>query len=411
MKKVLSVPIENSLNNFSSYLIKHEYQKSTINHYRKYLSEFLKFQSHCNKSACLEEHVFQYLGSIKPHLSKQSNYKYVRTALFRFYAMKTGTEISRHNTPETSETLKKYLAGFSEYLKNVRELSDLTIHTEIYYSRSFLEFEEKRCQAGSNFEATNITPENIRDYITKEINYLIPSSKGRVVTTIRNFFRYLQFSDIQINESIFALPLSPAVWKHSKVPKILTDEEFSALKSVFSGTNPTDIRNHAIIASFTELGLRCIEVANLLLDDFSWQESTISIRNTKTHLDRKLPIPSRLGGAITAYILHSRPPTSTRVLFVRFAHTKGEPMWRENIRYVVRKAYKICEFDKSLTGTHILRRTVASRLYNHGNSLKMVADILGHESFDSTVAYVKSNKQQLAQVAASWPGRAYHEQQ
>ena len=45
--------------------------------------------------------------------------------------------------------------------------------------------------------------------------------------------------------------------------------------------------------------------------------------------------------------------------------------------------------DVKFTGTHILRRTAATKIYNAGNSLKMTADILGHESLDSTDAIPK----------------------
>ena len=81
-------------------------------------------------------------------------------------------------------------------------------------------------------------------------------------------------------------------------------------------------------------------------------------------------------------------------------------MGASQIRGVVRRAYDKTGAQIHSTGTHILRRTAASKLYNAGNSLKMTADILGHESLDSTVRYVKTDMAGLRGVAGPWPQAA-----
>ncbi|MFR7846405.1 MAG: tyrosine-type recombinase/integrase [Coprococcus phoceensis] len=58
-------------------------------------------------------------------------------------------------------------------------------------------------------------------------------------------------------------------------------------------------------------------------------------------------------------------------------------------------------------GTHALRRTAASKIFNNGTGLKLTADILGHESLDSTKSYIKVDFEYLKGVAASWPGGDY----
>ncbi len=229
-------------------------------------------------------------------------------------------------------------------------------------------------------------------------------TKGRLATSVRNFFHYLEFTGMKIHKSIFNLPLSPAVWKNANIPVVFTENEIQSLLKAFRRDTPTSIRNYAIMLCFTELGLRCLEVANLTLDNFFWYEGSVNIRNTKTHTDRKLPLSSITGDAIAEYIKSSRPETAERILFVRYSHTKGKPMGRDQIRGIVRSAYDKAGISSSITGTHILRKTTASRIYNNGNSLKMVADILGHESLDSTVIYTKVNVNQLSQAAGKWPG-------
>jgi len=56
--------------------------------------------------------------------------------------------------------------------------------------------------------------------------------------------------------------------------------------------------------------------------------------------------------------------------------------------------------------SHIFRHTVASELVNHGASFKDVADILGHQSIETTGIYAKLALDALAAVALPWGGGA-----
>jgi len=78
-------------------------------------------------------------------------------------------------------------------------------------------------------------------------------------------------------------------------------------------------------------------------------------------------------------------------------------MGASQIRGVIRRIYAKSGADIQSSGTHILRKTAGTRIYNAGNSLKMTADILGHESLDSAVFYAKTDMSGLRQVASPWP--------
>lgn len=117
-----------------------------------------------------------------------------------------------------------------------------------------------------------------------------------------------------------------------------------------------------------------------------------------------LPLPAMMGNALIEYLAQVRPQTACRMLFVRFSHQRGKPMGCSQIRNVVRRNGVKAGLEDSDCGTHILRRTAATKLYNSGNSLKMTADILGHESLDSTTHYTKTDVAGLLSVALPWPG-------
>ena len=185
-------------------------------------------------------------------------------------------------------------------------------------------------------------------------------------------------------------------------PKHLTNTELDRLFSVFDQTNPTGIRDYAITRCLKDLGLRCSEVAGLSLDDFNWIQGTVTINKTKTHSERILPLHTITGKSIEAYLLNSRPATQERILFVRFKNNRGKPMGTSQVRNTVRHAAIKARLEH-FTGTHMLRHTAAKEMINSGIDLKTIADVLGHESVETTSIYIKLNFTQLQDVAGTWP--------
>jgi site-specific recombinase XerD len=397
-KETTPNPTSVKLESYQEFMKANEYRDRTIREYQKYIHKFLTsaFYEGCNLKSQIQIFV---KDENEHHPQAITN---CRAAIYSFYKMETGNIFrSCNNSLPCSPEIELMLKGFYEYTCSVKHLTLTTAMQEVSHVRRFLSSVYKSHK--ENLQVIEIKADDIRQYFVNAVNQLRPGTKGRLATSVRNFFHYLEFTGMEIHKSIFNLPLSPAVWKSANVPVVFTEEEIQSLLKTFRRDTPTSVRNYAIMLCFTELGLRCLEVANLTLDNFCWYESSVNIRNTKTHTDRKLPLSSITGNAIAEYIKLSRPETTERILFVRFSHTKGKPMGRGQIRGAVRSAYDKAGISNS-RGTHILRKTTASRIYNNGNSLKMVADILGHESIDSTVIYTKVNVNKLSRAAGKWPG-------
>jgi site-specific recombinase XerD len=58
------------------------------------------------------------------------------------------------------------------------------------------------------------------------------------------------------------------------------------------------------------------------------------------------------------------------------------------------------------SGSHMLRHSAASRMLNRGASFKEIADVLGHQSLQTTGIYAKLELNALADVALPWLGGA-----
>ncbi len=103
--------------------------------------------------------------------------------------------------------------------------------------------------------------------------------------------------------------------------------------------------------------------------------------------------------------MHSRPQTLGGELFYKSRRQMSGPATTETVRSVVRRLYSKNGINGWHVGTHALRRTFGSHLYKAGNSLKTVADLLGHMSVSATKAYARIDIEHLRDVASSWPSR------
>ena len=392
----VSPEIKQEIERYRQYMAKHEYTPMTATGYSTYLSRFLR-QLTKGEARPLQECISDFLEH--QFECNPENYKSCRAALHLYFKMNTGEIFPKHKLKEGNPEVEAIVQRFYDYSVNIKHMEPNSAMKDAAGARCFLEY-----IAGSTRERlSNITAYEIREYIINCLSHLTDSSKGREVTSIRNFFRFQKFERIPVHESIFLLPLSPAIWKKSAFPTTIDENVFNKLHEVPDKNTPTGKRDRCIILCFTELALRCNEVATLSIDDFNWRESYVTIKNTKNHVDRKLPVSAKLGQAIIEYLKRARPMTTNRTLFIRFKHICGEPMGTGQIRGVVRSVYAKCGAEIKSTGPHILRRTAGSKIYNTGNSLKMTADILGHVSLDSTAFYVKADIDGLRQVAATWP--------
>jgi site-specific recombinase XerD len=54
-------------------------------------------------------------------------------------------------------------------------------------------------------------------------------------------------------------------------------------------------------------------------------------------------------------------------------------------------------------GSHVFRHAFASRMLKHGQSLKTIADMLGHRHINTTFIYTKVDLETLRQLPLDWP--------
>lgn len=394
----ISEEVRHELERFKDYMRKCEYTDYTAVGYCTCLSRFLR-QTGWTQENALKADIVAFLETEKEE--RPQTFKGCRAAMRLYFEMVNGSGLKDDPKTGCSPAIADLLQRFRVYSLEIKHLEESTVVTEIGCVHKFLEYTIERNPQGF---AKGSMAGDIRAYVVEKLAKLSDSSKGRCITSIRNFFRCQVFYGEPVHPSIFLLPLSPAVWSKSAFPVTIDVDAFDALPDIPDLSTDTGKRNRCIILCFTDLALRCSEVASLTLDDFNWHGGHVAIRSAKNKSERILPLSAKLWGALVEYLEQVRPQTPCRTLFVRFSHKRGEPMGRSQIRSVVRRNSARAGLEDRYCGTHILRRTAATKLYNSGNSLKLTADILGHESLDSTTHYAKTDIAGLLSTASPWPG-------
>src|SRR5712691_1158324 len=222
---------------------------------------------------------------------------------------------------------------------------------------------------------------------------------------VRSFLRFLVFRG-EIRPGLEAAALSPPQWKDASLPSRPTPEEVARVLAVYHEGTTINLRNRAILFLLARLGLRAQDVVSLCLDDIDWAEGRLALRPGKSRRARTLPLPHDVGQAVVAYLQGGRPQSTSRQVFVRsrppFRLLTSSAVWA-----IVRHAFTHAGIVVPPgIASHIFRHTVASQMVNHGASFKDVADVLGHQSIQTTGIYAKLELEALAAVALPWGGGA-----
>ena len=289
------------------------------------------------------------------------------------------------------ETYRKYLKEFSRFHNSTIISYCSTVNIFLYTSFR-----------NNDYSPDKITFEHVYVYLSNTLSHLSKASKKTSLVRIRSYIRFLEFTYGVKSEKILKLPMTSPVWKRSSLPKHLTNLELEKLLSVYDRNKPYGIRDYAVARCLCDLGLRCSEVSGLSLDNFDWVKGNVTIHSTKSNSERTLPLHKITGESIETYLLYCRPKTLERTLFVRYKNETGKPMGTSQVRNTVRSAAIRARLD-NFTGTHMLRHTAAAKMLNSGISIKTIADILGHESIETTCIYTKLDFTQLHNVAGVWP--------
>ena len=181
-----------------------------------------------------------------------------------------------------------------------------------------------------------------------------------------------------------------------ELPDVLSIPEVTALVEAPDASLPAGARDRAILETLYSSGVRCAELAGLGLRDLDLVGGTMTVLG-KRQKQRIAYLGSHAIDALRAYLdvrAELGLPTHERV----FVNTRGGPLTTRSVQRMVEKYVRATLPGRRHVSPHTLRHTFATHMLDGGADLRLVQELLGHESLSSTQIYTHVSIERLKEV-------------
>lgn len=255
----------------------------------------------------------------------------------------------------------------------------------------------------------SITPDTLQNHHIQDFlklmyeNGISAKSQARLLSALRSFFRYLLLDEI-VKTDPTELIESPQTARH--LPDVLSEDEINRIIAAIDLSKPGGERNRAMLEILYGCGLRVTELVNLKISELRFREKYIIVTG-KGNKQRIVPINSAAMHYTNIYLKEIRnhiSPTKNAVDIV-FLNKRGNKLSRVMIFLIIKQLCEKAGVHKSVS-PHTFRHSFATHLVMRGANLRVVQDMLGHESITTTEIYTHLNTQKLRETILKYHPRA-----
>ncbi|MBR0534457.1 MAG: site-specific tyrosine recombinase XerD [Bacteroidales bacterium] len=269
---------------------------------------------------------------------------------------------------------------FRTYLKLERSMSANTVAA---YGRDaeFL-FDYLRNEGVSNLE--DITGGHLTSYIESLSEAGITKrSQARVISSLKSLFRYLEDEGL-VKDNPCDMLDPPKMQKH--LPSVLSVEEVLAILDSVDLSRPQGHRNRAMLEMLYSCGLRVSELVNLRISDLFFDEGFIRVIG-KGDKQRLIPVGEPAVKAVGFWMDQRRHwPVAKGCEDCLFLNNRGGRISRVAVFTIVKEQAELAGIHKDIS-PHTFRHSFATHMVENGADLRVVQEMLGHESILTTEIY------------------------
>ena len=229
---------------------------------------------------------------------------------------------------------------------------------------------------------------DFEEFLLNNTDSLSTTTKCNVTTDFKSFMAYCFRKGLCTNN--VAKEIKKAK-RRIKEKTSLTEEEFQSLVNNIS--NPI-IR--CVVYTMFYSGCRINELVQLTVDDVDLIRNTITIRNPKSHSNKRriIPISKKLKSILLEY-LTIRIGEDTEDSF--FVLKRSGRISDSTINKAIHEGAIKAGIDRQITN-HIIRHTFASLLAEKGIDLKRIQELLGHSNLEVTNIYLHASPRSLREA-------------
>jgi integrase/recombinase XerD len=299
----------------------------------------------------------------------------------------------RAKQPELSVTGEQALAQYEQQLRTKEDLTATTIRNYLSDLRHFAAWCEATWKQGQE-EDLAFTPErvttptitNYRSYLQQGLHLKSNSINRSLISLKRYFAGVLSGGQIRYDPA----KVVKLVREEVVAPRHLDDQEEQALVAAVMKVG--NLRDQAIILLLLHTGLRARELCTLTRAQVKMgkRSGTLSVSG-KQNKHRDIPLNATARAALLAYdpLLQKQSSDPTPLFLSEKRHTR---LTERGLGYVIKKyATRANVQDVS---PHDLRHRFGYRMAT-SVPLHRLAQIMGHDSLDTTMLYIQATPQDL----------------
>ncbi len=293
------------------------------------------------------------------------------------------------------------LRAFADWLAEERGLAQGSVTVRLGSACYFVDAVTARAWTTCVGAFQSLTPDGVEDFFVRYGRDHGMSARRSMRSAMRLFLRFAASRGWVDRELADAVP-SLQSYRLSSLPRGLSDEQLSTLLgSPWAGRCPC--RDRAVVYLLATYGVRRAQVSDLQLKDIDWRERTIDFAAHKGGKAIHHLLTPSVAEALADYLWTERPTSDCDYVFLRYIspHLQLSP---KAITALVGLRMTHCGLPRR--GPHALRHTFATRLLRAGESVKAIADLLGHRSLDAVAVYAKVDYARLLEGAIDWPEMA-----
>ena len=272
--------------------------------------------------------------------------------------------------------MNRIAEDYRNYLRIERGMSPNTVAS---YSRDV----EGLLGAYEGYRAADIGTAEIERYLSERIEKgLAKRSQARMLSSFRSFFNWC-VEEGEVKENPCDRIDAPKLGKY--LPAVLSVEEVDAILSSVDTKTATGLRSRAILEVLYGCGLRVSECTGLRISHVHLDEGYVDVVG-KGNKQRIVPLGEMAAEAIRNYLPVRPEPAARPFEDILFLNRAGRPLSRVSVFNLVKEQAMAAGIHKEIS-PHTFRHSFATHLIEGGADLRIVQEMLGHESILTTEIY------------------------
>ena len=270
------------------------------------------------------------------------------------------------------------LKDYNNYLRIERAMSQNTVASYCSDIAKFLSYFETK---GRKVQAERLTSEDIKEYLASGRG-CSRRSQARLLSALRSFYNWMVLEGMIRNNPCDKVDM-PKLGRY--LPEVLSEEEVFRIIDSVDICSWQGCRDKAILEVLYGCGIRVSEAVGLKVSGLYFKEGFVRVVG-KGNKERLVPLNDMAADSLKTYLERRPEPASALDGELVFLNRFGRPLSRQSMFKMVKTQALLADVRKEIS-PHTFRHSFATHLVEHGADLRVVQEMLGHESVTTTEIY------------------------